>query len=141
MKYDKMVAITQAESQRKMNIAKNTISDMLKNMERITVAELVKRTGFSRGFFYKNELIRREMDDAIHRQEAIFKNRHPVAMDRKLENSVIELKIELLKAKAENEKLLEQNKDLIRKNEQLCQQVDKLQKQIGKKQISLLKRL
>lgn len=51
MKYDKMVAITQAESQRKMNIAKNTISDMLKNMERITVAELVKRTGLSRGFF------------------------------------------------------------------------------------------
>ena len=92
MKYDKMVAITQAESQRKMNIAKNTISDMLKNMERITVAELVKRTGLSRGFFYKNELIRREMDDAIHRQEAIFKNRHPVAMDRKLENSVIDVK-------------------------------------------------
>ena len=98
MKYDKMVAITQAESQRKMNIAKNTISDMLKNMERITVAELVKRTGLSRGFFYKNELIRREMDDAIHRQEAIFKNRHPVTMDRKLENSVIDLRIELLKA-------------------------------------------
>lgn len=141
MKYDKMVEITQAESQRKMNIAKNTISDMLKNMERITVAELVKRTGLSRGFFYKNELIRREMDDAIHRQEAIFKNRHPVAMDRKLENSVIELKIELLKAKAENEKLSEQNQELIQKNEQLCQQVDKLQKQIGKKQISLLKRL
>ena len=67
MKYDKMVAITQAESQRKMNIEKNTISDMLKNMERITVADLVKRTGLSRGFFYKNELIRREMDDAIHR--------------------------------------------------------------------------
>ena len=141
MKYDKMVAITQAESQRKMNIAKNTISDMLKNMERITVAELVKRTGLSRGFFYKNELIRREMDDAIHRQEAIFKNRNPVTMDRKLENSVIDLRIELLKAKAENEKLSEQNQDLILKNEQLCQLVDKLQKQIWKKQISLLKRL
>jgi len=56
MKYDKMVAITQAESQRKMNIAKNTISDMLKNMERITVAELVKRTGLSRGFFIKMSL-------------------------------------------------------------------------------------
>ena len=141
MKYDKMVAITQAESQRKMNVAKNTISDMLKNMERITVAELVKRTGLSRGFFYKNEFIRREMDDAIHRQEAIFKNRNPVTMDRKLENSVIDLRIELLKAKAEYEKLSEQNQDLIRKNKQLCQQVDKLQKQIGKKQISLLKRL
>lgn len=70
MKYDKMVAITQAESQRKMNIAKNTISDMLKNMERITVAELAKRTGLSRGFFYKNELIRREwMTQYIDRKQ------------------------------------------------------------------------
>ena len=134
MKYDKMVAITQAESQRKMNIAKNTISDMLKNMERITVAELVKRTGLSRGFFYKNELIRREMDDAIHRQEAIFKNRHPVAMDRKLENSVIELKIELLKAKAENEKLAEQNQEL-------KQELEKLNKRVSRKEISVLKKL
>ena len=140
MKYDKMVAITQAESQRKMNIAKNTISDMLKNMERITVAELVKRTGLSRGF-YKNELIRREMDDAIHRQEAIFKNRHPVAMDRKLENSVIELKIELLKAKAENEKLAEQNQELKRKNELLQQELEKLNKRVSRKEISVLKKL
>lgn len=137
MKYDKMVAITQAESQRKMNIAKNTISDMLKNMERITVAELVKRTGLSRGFFYKNELIRREMDDAIHRQEAIFKNRHPVAMDRKLENSVIEL----LKAKAENEKLAEQNQELKRKNELLQQELEKLNKRVSRKEISALKKL
>ena len=134
MKYDKMVAITQAESQRKMNIAKNTISDMLKNMERITVAELVKRTGLSRGFFYKNELIRREMD-------AIFKNRHPVAMDRKLENSVIELKIELLKAKAENEKLAEQNQELKRKNELLQQELEKLNKRVSRKEISVLKKL
>lgn len=141
MKYDKMVEITQAESQKKMNIAKNTISNMLKNMERITVAELVKRTGLSRGFFYKNELIRREMDDAIHRQEAIFKNKHPVAMDRKLENSVIDLKIELLRVKTENGKLSKQNQELLQKNEQLCQQMDKLRKQIGKKEISLLKRL
>lgn len=134
MKYDKMVAITRAESQKKMNIAKNTISDMLKNTERITVAELVKRTGLSRGFFYKNEFIRREMDDAIHRQEVIFK-------DRQLKNSVLDLKLELLRVKAENGKLSEQNQELIQKNEQLSQQVEKLRKQIGKKEISLLKRL
>mgnify|MGYP000108011684 CR=1 FL=1 len=73
MKYDKMVAITQAESQRKMNIAKNTISDMLKNMERITVAELVKRTGLSRGFFIKMSLSEEEMDDAIHRQKQFLR--------------------------------------------------------------------
>lgn len=31
MKYDKMVAITQAESQRKMEIARKAIEDMLSN--------------------------------------------------------------------------------------------------------------
>ncbi len=57
MKYDKMIEITQAESQRKMEVAKKAISGMLDNMERITVAELVKRTGLSRGFFYKNQMV------------------------------------------------------------------------------------
>ena len=134
MKYDKMVAITQAESQRKMEIAKKAISGMLDNMERITVAELVKRTGLSRGFFYKNQMVRRELDDAIHRQEAIFKNQHPVIMDKELENTMVDLKLELLRAKTQNE-------ELAKSNEQLRQQVEKLQKQLGRKEISLLKRL
>ena len=134
MKYDKMIEITQAESQRKMEIAKKAISGMLDNMERITVAELVKRTGLSRGFFYKNQMVRRELDDAIHRQEAIFKNQHPVIMDKELENTVVDLKLELLRAKTQNE-------ELVKSNEQLRQQVEKLQKQLGRKEISLLKRL
>ena len=134
MKYDKMIEITQAESQRKMEIAKKAISGMLDNMERITGAELVKRTGLSRGFFYKNQMVRRELDDAIHRQEAIFKNQHPVIMDKELENTMVDLKLELLRAKTQNE-------ELAKSNEQLRQQVEKLQKQLGRKEISLLKRL
>ena len=134
MKYDKMIEITQAESQRKMEIAKKAISGMLDNMERITVAELVKRTGLSRGFFYKNQMVRRELDDAIHRQEAIFKNQHPVIMDKELENTMVDLKLELLRAKTQTE-------ELAKSNEQLRQQVEKLQKQLGRKEISLLKRL
>ena len=134
MKYDKMIEITQAESQRKMEIAKKAISGMLDNMERITVAELVKRTGLSRGFFYKNQMVRSELDDAIHRQEAIFKNQHPVIMDKELENTMVDLKLELLRAKTQNE-------ELAKSNEQLRQQVEKLQKQLGRKEISLLKRL
>ncbi len=134
MKYDKMIEITQTESRRKMEVAKKTISGMLDNMERITVAELVKRTGLSRGFFYKNQMVRRELDDAIHRQEAIFKNQHPVIMDKELEDTMVDLKLELLKAKTQNE-------ELAKSNEQLRQQVEKLQKQLGRKEISLLKRL
>lgn len=134
MKYDKMVEITQAESRRKKEVAKKAISGMLDNMERITVAELVKRTGLSRGFFYKNQMVRCELDDAIHRQEAIFKNQHPVIMDKELEDTLVDLKLELLKAKTQNE-------ELAKSNEQLRQQVEKLQKQLGRKEISLLKRL
>lgn len=134
MKYDKMIEITQAESQRKMEVAKKAISGMLDNMERITVAELVKRMGLSRGFFYKNQMVRRELDDAIHRQEAIFKNQYPVIMDKELENTMVDLKLELLRAKTQNE-------ELAKSNEQLRQQVEKLQKQLGRKEISLLKRL
>ena len=134
MKYDKMIEITQAESQRKMEIEKKSISGMIDNMEIITVAELVKRTGLSRGFFYKNQMVRRELDDAIHRQEAIFKNQHPVIMDKELENTMVDLKLELLRAKTQNE-------ELAKSNEQLRQQVEKLQKQLGRKEISLLKRL
>lgn len=55
MKYDKMIEITQAESQRKMEVAKKAISGMLDNMEIITVAELVKRTGLNRGAIRKHE--------------------------------------------------------------------------------------
>ena len=125
MKYDKMIEITQAESQRKMEIAKKAISGMIDSMERITVAELVKRTGLSRGFFYKNQMVRRELDDAIHRQEAIFKNQHPVIMDRQLENS----------------KLSEQNQELQKKNKQLQQEVEKLNKRLSRKEVSVLKKL
>ena len=141
MKYDKMIEITQAESQRKMEIAKKAISGVIDSMERITVAELVKRTGLSRGFFYKNQMVRRELDDAIHRQEAIFKNQHPVIMDRQLENSMVDLKLELLKAQTKNEKLSEQNQELQKKNKQLQQEVEKLNKRLSRKEVSVLKKL
>ena len=141
MKYDKMIEITQAESQRKMDIAQKAISGMLESMERITVAELVRRTGLSRGFFYKNPIVRRELDDAIHRQEAMFKNRHPVIMDRELEDAMVDLRLELLRVKTKNEELAAQNQELSKNNEQLRQQIEKLQKQLGRKEVSLLKRL
>ncbi|WP_233457012.1 DUF6262 family protein [Blautia producta] len=141
MKYDKMIEITQAESQRKMEIAKKAIADMLNNMERITVAELVKRTGLSRGFFYKNQMVRRELDDAVRRQEAIFKNQHPIIMDRQLENSMADLRLELLKAKTKNEELSGQNQELQNKNEQLQQEIEKLNKRLSRKEVSVLKRL
>ena len=141
MKYDKMIEITQAESRRKMEVAKKAISGMLDNMERITVAELVKRTGLSRGFFYKNKMVRRELDAAIHRQESIFKNQHPVIMDKELEDTMVDLRLELLKSKTKNEELSEQNQELQKKNEQLQQEIERLNKRLSRKEVSVLKKL
>lgn len=141
MKYDKMVEVTQAESQRKVAAAKRAISGMLEGMERITVAELTRRTGLSRGFFYKNAAVRRELDEAICSQKEIFKNRPPVVKGKGVDAVMAGLRAELLETKARNEELGIQNQNLSEDNEQLRKQVEKLQKQLVKKEISLLKSL
>ena len=132
MKYDKMVEITQAESQRKMEIARKAIEEMLSNMERVTVAGLVRKTGLSRGFFYKNPLIREELDNAIKNQGACYK-----AMN----NTLMVLKSEIRKVKAQNEELQLKNEELCEQNKCLNKKVENLKKQLGRKEIGLLKKL
>lgn len=141
MKYDKMVEITQAKSRRKMDIAQKAISGMMDSKERISIAELVRRTGLSRGFFYKNLTVRGKLDDAIRKQETIFQNQHPIIMDKEIQDKMVDLRVELLKVRTQNEKLSAKNEELEKSNKQLRQQVKRLQQQLGKKEVSLLKRL
>ena len=140
MKYDKMIEITQAESQRKMEIARNAIADMLNNMERVTVAGLVRKTGLSRGFLYKNPTIREELDNAIKTQGACY-NPRQVIIDKAMNNTLIILKSEIRKVKSQNEELVLKNQELSERNEQLCKEIETLKKQLGRKEVSLLKRL
>ena len=139
MKYDKMIAITQAESKRKIQMAKRAISDMLDNMEKITVAELVRKTGLSRGFFYKNPIIRDEMDEAIHRQRTAFKNQK--VMPRETEDIMLDLRIEILRVREQNEKLIERNQSLESDNHDLKIEIEKLHKRLARKEVSVLKQL
>ena len=53
-KYDKMIEENQRKSKEKIELALQAIQDMLANKERISVPKLMKKTGLSRGFFYKN---------------------------------------------------------------------------------------
>lgn len=48
------------------------IRQMLTDREKVTVPKLVKRTGLSRGFFYKNETVRKEMDRALEQQAGMI---------------------------------------------------------------------
>ncbi|MFR9271481.1 MAG: DUF6262 family protein [Clostridia bacterium] len=140
MKYDKMIAITQEESKRKMQMARNAISDMLNNMERITVAELVRKTGLSRGFFYKNEEIRAEMDAAIRKQGVSY-NPKQVIIDKAMGDKMLFLKTEVLKLKSQIEDLNAENQKLLDSIEKLKAENERLEKQLRRKEVSFLKQL
>lgn len=59
-KYDKMIEENQRKSKEKIELALQAIQDMLANKERISVPKLMKKTGLSRGFFYKNPTVRND---------------------------------------------------------------------------------
>ena len=141
MKYDKIVAMSQEESQQKIRIAQKAISGMLNNMEKITVTELVRRTGLSRGFFYKNPIVRAEMEDAMRRQEAMIKSVQPGIADKAIEDRTITKQIEILKLKAENEKLCKRNRELQDENDRLEHEIEKLHRQLNRKETAILKSL
>ncbi|WP_455056112.1 DUF6262 family protein, partial [Merdimonas faecis] len=67
-KYDKMIEENQKKSKEKIELAQRTIQEMISNKERISVPKLMKKTGLSRGFFYKNPIVRDTMNEAIEQQ-------------------------------------------------------------------------
>lgn len=54
---------------------------------RITVPKLMKMTGLSRGFFYKNPTVRKEMDDAVQNQAGLIDPRRAI-IDRAMEGRI-----------------------------------------------------
>lgn len=67
MKYDKMIAVNKAESEQKIKKAIRAIDDMGARGLPISVTELVRWTGLSRGFFYKNVQVRQKLHTATFR--------------------------------------------------------------------------
>lgn len=125
-KYDKMIEENQRKSKEKICLAQQTIHDMVANKERITVPKLMKKTGLSRGFFYKNPTIRDLMNQAIEEQAGMIDPR------REILNMAMEKQIELLNQKIEA--LTRENSELKKKNE-------KLQKALKKQDLNFIKNL
>lgn len=110
-KYDKMLEENQKRSKEKVTRAKQAIQQLLMEQERVTVPKLMKMTGLSRGFFYKNPTILETMDRAIERQGGLVDPRKDIlnqAMDRQLEI----LRQQMAVLKKENEELKQENKRL-----------------------------
>lgn len=124
-KYDKMVEENQKKSKEKIAAARYAIREMLEDQERISVPKLMKRTGLSRGFFYKNPVIREEMNRAVEQQAGMIDPR------REILNVALE---------QQNELLQRQVQELKRENADLKKTVEKLQKALKKQDLSFIKK-
>lgn len=86
-KYDKMIEENQKKSKEKIELAQRTIQEMISNKERISVPKLMKKTGLSRGFFYKNPIVRDTMNEAIEQQAGMIDPRREIlnmAMEKQI---------------------------------------------------------
>ncbi len=125
-KYDKMIEENQRNSKEKICLAQQTIHDMVTNKERITVPKLMKKTGLSRGFFYKNPTVRDLMNQAVEEQAGMIDPR------REILNMAMEKQIDLL-----NQKIAA----LTRENSELKKKNEKLQKALKKQDLNFIKNL
>lgn len=125
-KYDKMIIINKERSNEKIASARIAIRRLLEDGERISIPKLMKMTGLSRGFFYKNSTIRSEIDRAIEQQAGTVDPRRSI-LDKAMEGRIELLYQQVTKLKMENEELKKENM--------------KLQKALNKKNLNILKSL
>ena len=122
--YDNMIERNRKVSEEKISRAKSAIREMIEDEEKVTIPKLMKKTGLSRGFFYKNATVRKEIDRALDLQAGMVDSK------RKILDLAMENRIELL------EKTI---KELKKENMELKQQNEKQQKLLNKRNLSILK--
>lgn len=125
-KYEKMVACNRKSSADKIELAKKTIFEMLDEGEKITIPKLIAKTGLSRGFFYKNPIVRNTLDKALEQQVGMTDPRKNI-LDMAMDNEIIALHEKIRTLQKENSRLTAEN--------------EKLQKALNKKNTSLLRSL
>lgn len=64
MNYHSMVERNREASRQMAEMAVQVIRGMVQRGEKVKVTELVRRTGFSRAFFYRNGYVRKEVEKA-----------------------------------------------------------------------------
>lgn len=127
-KYDRMVATNKATSIAKIEKAKAEIAKMLSENIQVTVGELVKRTGLSRGFFYKNEEVSKALENARDLQDGkAYSKPQKIILDKAMDKQLQILQQQIEKLKSENGSLTKKNQDL--------------QKALNKKDLNFIKNL
>lgn len=125
-KYEKMIALNKKRSEEMIASAKSEIYKMLDDGEKVTVPKLMQKTGLSRGFFYKNPIVRREIDRAMEQQAGMVDPKRHIG-DLVLKNRI--------------EQLEQQIRELKRENKELEIKCRSMEKALSKKQLNIVKNL
>ena len=104
-KYDKMLELNKRKSEEKVERAVLTIRTMVLEREKVSVPALMQKTGLSRGFFYKNPIVRGEIDAAMEQQAGMVDPRRNI-ISQAMEAEMNLLRQQLQKLKSENENLI-----------------------------------
>ena len=75
-KHDKMVALAKEKSAEMTETAITAIETMYRKNVKISVAELTKLTGLSRGFFYNNPNVKQVMMELKEKQQGMILQKH-----------------------------------------------------------------
>ena len=140
MKYDKMIAVNKAESEKKVEKAIQAIEDMRSRGIQVSVTELTRCTGLSRGFFYKNILVRQKLDEAT-KQFLPIREGQTVRNQFVRDNKLQAIREDFGKSEAENQRLKLENAKLAQRCTDLQKEVDALKKRLDRKEIALLKKI
>ncbi len=110
-KYDKMLEINHKQSVEKIQRAKLAIQEMVEEEEKVTVPKLIQKTGLSRGFFYKNQEVRKAVDRALQLQAGMVDKRRKI-LDMAMDSRILQLEQQVAKLKRENETLRKENETM-----------------------------
>ena len=112
-KYDKMVALNEERSKEKIALARKAIWEMVDQEEKVTIPKLIQKTGLSRGFFYKNNIVRGELNRALECQVGMIDPRRSI-IDQAMDQQIQRLQKQIADQKQKIESLEKENARLKR---------------------------
>ena len=116
-----MKEANQQESEKKIQLAIAEIHRTVSEGNPLSVSNLSRNTGLSKGFFYKNEQVRNILNEEKEKQDQGTLAR----IKREVRDKSLEKQVELYQR--EMERLLDENENLKRENRKLVRALNKLQ--------------
>ena len=125
-KYDKMNEANRQESEKKMQLAVAEIRRTASEGNAISVSDLSRNTGLSKGFFYKNEKVRNILNEEKEKQDQGIL----AQIKREVRDESLEKQVELYQREIKG--LMDENENLKKENRKLVRTLNKLQKESSK---------